>query len=165
MAGQYAQNTEVSADRSRAEIEKTVSKYGATEYGYGWQAGQAVIMFTLSDRQMRFILSLPDREEFRLTPTGRARTATSITEAWEQACRASWRSLALVIKAKLEAVAADIVTLEQEFAMHMVIPGTGGRTLGEMVIPSIASAYAEGSPAPILSALTGRELTTGKDQS
>lgn len=163
MAGQYAQNTEVSAERSRAEIERIVTKYGATEYGYGWQGTQAVMMFTLSNRQMRFILSLPDRAEYRLTATGRARTASSQTEAWEQACRASWRSLALVVKAKLEAVSAGIVTLEEEFAAHIVIPGTGGRTLGEMIVPAISAAYAEGSPAPILSAMSGRELTTGKD--
>ena len=36
MAGQYAKRTEVSADRSRAEIEKTLVKYGATGFVTGW---------------------------------------------------------------------------------------------------------------------------------
>ena len=34
---------------------------------------------------------------------------------WEQACRQRWRALALVIKAKLEAIDAEISTFEEEF--------------------------------------------------
>ena len=53
--------------------------------------------------------------------------------------RQRWRALALVIKAKLEAVEAGIVTFEEEFAMHMVLPN--GQTVGEWVVPQINQAY------------------------
>ena len=68
--------------------------------------------------------------------------------------KAKWRSLALVIKAKLEAVERRIVSFEQEFAMHMVMPG--GMTVEELITPAIEQAYANGSPAPLLAALEQR---------
>ena len=37
----YASSTEVSAGRSREEIERTISRYGATAFGYGWENGRA----------------------------------------------------------------------------------------------------------------------------
>ena len=38
--GRYAANTEVGSERSRAEIERTLTRYGATSFMYGWdQAG------------------------------------------------------------------------------------------------------------------------------
>jgi hypothetical protein len=56
--------------------------------------------------------------------------------------------LALVIKAKLEAVAAGIVTFEDEFAMHMVLPN--GQTVREIVLPSLEIAYSTGNVSPLL---------------
>ena len=40
MAGRYAAQTEVSSDRSRAEIERTLRKYGATAFAYGWEGNR-----------------------------------------------------------------------------------------------------------------------------
>lgn len=34
----YAATTEVTSEKSRAEIERTVSRYGATGFMYGWQS-------------------------------------------------------------------------------------------------------------------------------
>lgn len=142
--GTYAATTTVAADRSRNEIEKTLTRYGATSFAYGWQGSQAMIGFAFGGRQMRFLLPLPEPtdREFHRTPTGRTRTAKQAGEAHEQAVRQRWRALALIVKAKLEAVESGIVTFEQEFAMHMVLPG--GRTVAEHVIPAIEESYATG---------------------
>jgi hypothetical protein len=35
----FAENTSVSAERSRAEIEKTLRRYGADQFMYGWESG------------------------------------------------------------------------------------------------------------------------------
>lgn len=141
MSGRYAEHTEVSSDRSRVEIEKTLRRYGASSFMYGWDNLCAVIMFELADRRIRFRLPMPDRNarEFTLTPTGRQRSETAAVEAWEQAGRQRWRALALVIKAKLEAVAAEITTVEQEFLAHIVLPDSS--TVGEWVQPQLAVAY------------------------
>ena len=39
----YAADTQVSVDASRAEIERTLTRYGATAFMYGWDADRAII--------------------------------------------------------------------------------------------------------------------------
>jgi hypothetical protein len=48
-----------------------------------------------------------------------------------------------VIKAKLEAVAAGITTIEDEFLAHTVLPD--GSTFGEWAKPQLEEAYRLGS--------------------
>lgn len=141
----YAQNTQVSTDRSRAEIESTLKRYGATAFMYGWQEQDAVIAFEISNRKMKFFLPMPARDdpEFTKTPKGRSRSnETAVFEAWEQGCRQRWRSLCLIIKAKLEAVASGIRGLEDEFMADIVMPD--GQTVSEHIRHQIQSAYDSG---------------------
>jgi hypothetical protein len=139
----YAKKTTVSTDKSRAEIERILRRYGATAFGYSWKGSQAIIGFTLHDRHVRFMLPLPDRSEKRFTHSSIGpRSPEAAGKLWEQACRASWRALALVLKAKLEAVASKITTLEDEFLPHIVLPS--GETVGEVLKPQIALAYEKG---------------------
>ena len=49
-------------------------------------------------------------------------TAAAQQAAWEQVCRQRWRALLLIIRAKLEAVASGITTLENEFLANIVLP-------------------------------------------
>lgn len=156
MSTTYASNTDVSSSRSREEIEKTLMRYGATDFAYGWNETRAILGFVINGRQVRFILPMPDRksQEFTLTPAKRfRRTPEEAAKAYEQAVKAKWRSLFLVIKAKLEAVSAQIVTFEQEFGMHMVLPD--GQTVAEYVVPMVAQAYAEGTVPPMLALPAG----------
>lgn len=150
MTARYAAGTEVSSSRSRDEIERTLTRYGAVQFIYGWDADRAVIGFAVHERQVRFLLPMPNphSSEFSRTPTGRVRASAEITKAYEQAVKQRWRALALVIKAKLEAVAAGIVTFEDEFAMHMILPD--GRTVRDHVLPAIEDAYATGTVRPFL---------------
>ena len=149
----YAASTDVPADRSRAEIERTLQRYGADQFMYGWDGARAVIGFRMADRQVRFDLPLPDRnaDEFTLTPTGRDRSPAQAHTAWEQACRQRWRALALVVKAKLEAVEAGIATFEEEFLAHIMLPD--GSTVGRFMAPQIARAYSTGTMPAMLPAL------------
>jgi hypothetical protein len=142
----YAADTSVSTERSRAEIETTLRRYRADQFGYATNMRGATVMFTLGGRHIRFILPLPDpaAREFTHTPAkGLPRTSAEAERAWEQACRQRWRALALVIKAKLEAVSAGITTVEDEFLAHTVLPD--GRTMGEWAKPQIDEAYQIGS--------------------
>lgn len=149
--GTYAQDTEVPADRSRSEIERTLARYGARRFMYGWEEERAVVGFELHERQIRFELPLPNRDapEFTHTPARGTRRSTDAAEkAYDQAVRQRWRALALVIKAKLEAVETGIVTFDQEFGMHFLLPG--GHTLGQVVLPQLEAAYATGSVPALL---------------
>ncbi len=146
--GKYAANTNVSSELSRLEIEKTLLRYGADNFAYAMAAGKALIGFTMCERQIKFVLPLPAKEEFELTPTGRKRTENSQYEAWEQACRQRWRALNLVIKAKLEAVECGISVFEDEFMANIVLPG--GQTVGDFMKPQIEQAYISGSVPQML---------------
>lgn len=137
----YAKDTSVSVSRSKAEIEQTVERYGAWQFNSGWSGDRAVIGFTMEGRLVRFVLQLPSKDEavFTETPTGKKRAAEAAHKAWEQACRQRWRALALVIKAKLEAVESGISVFEDEFMANIVLPN--GNTVSQEVRPRIAHAY------------------------
>ena len=74
---------------------------------YAHDGNRVVIAFRAQNRYVRFRLPLPDpkAEEFARTPVRRIlRSPEGHAEAYEQAIRQRWRALALVIKAKLEAM-------------------------------------------------------------
>jgi hypothetical protein len=147
----YAESTSVGSDKSRAEIERTLARYGASSFMYGWDQDRAMVGFVAAGRQVRFVLPMPNREdrEFTHTPQrGNRRSPAQAEEAYEQAVRQRWRALALVIKAKLEAVEAGIVTFDEEFAMHFLLPN--GQTVGEFVVPQIDRVYAGGGMLELL---------------
>lgn len=151
----YAENTSVSAERSRGEIETTLTRYGAHGFMYGWQEREdsrdAMIQFDADGRRIRFVLPLPSMEdpEFHRTPGGRRRRdRDAAVKAWEQACRQRWRALALAIKAKLESVECGITTFEDEFFAHIVLPN--GQTVGATIAPQIERAYATGKMPRLL---------------
>lgn len=148
----FAAETDVTADRSRAEIEATLARYGADAFMYGWEQGRAVIGFRMHDRQVRFSLPMPDRNDPAITHTPAKqlqRNAAAVARAYEQATRQRWRALALVVKAKLEAVESGITVFEDEFLAHLVLPD--GQTMGDWARPQVARAYATGvMPATLL---------------
>lgn len=113
----YARRTQVTVPRSRTEIETTVMRYGADQFGSALdqKGGRAMIQFRITSWLVRFILPLPHED------------------AQDQ--RQRWRALALVIKAKLEAVESGITTLEEEFLPHIVTPG--GQTFAEWAVPQL----------------------------
>lgn len=146
----FAENTSVSVANSKAEIERTLERYGASQFMSGWTQDKAVIGFTMEGRQVRFVLAMPSREhtDITQTPTGKERAEAAAYKAWEQACRQRWRALALVVKAKLEAVESGISIFEDEFMANIVMPN--GRTVSEEVRPLIADAYATGNMPNLL---------------
>jgi hypothetical protein len=147
----YAQDTVVSVEKSRAEIERILQRYGATKFMYGCDTAKAVICFEAKAKMVKFELPLPDRSDRRFKYTEhrrRVRTDDEAYKAWEQACRTRWRALALCVKAKLEAVSSGITTFESEFLAHFVMPN--GKTLGEVAIPQLEAAVLNGQMPQLL---------------
>lgn len=147
----YAKDTNVSSEKSRQEIERTLIRYGASSFAYGWESGKAVIMFAKDGRQIRFLLPLPEKTEKRFTHTpayGNKRPPEQIEKEWEQACRQKWRALALAVKAKLECVSSGITSFEDEFLAHIVLPN--GHTVGGWFRPQLAAAYETNKMPPLL---------------
>lgn len=147
----YASQTSVTSDKSRAEIERTLTRYGASSFMYGWDQLRAIVAFEMHGRRLKFVLPMPERDgrEFTHTPAKRQRRSAAAAEAaYEQAVRQRWRALALVIKAKLEAVEAGIAEFEEEFLAYIVLPN--GRTVGDFMVPQIAAVYESGRMPPLL---------------
>lgn len=144
----YANKTGVSSERSRNEIERILARYGATSFVYGNGNGQAMIMFQAWDRRIKMILPLPDPRDFEKSPAGRKWKQSQALQAWEQAGRQRWRALALVVKAKLEAVESGVATFEQEFLAYTMLPS--GKTVGDTVLIEIEDAYKTGKVKPFL---------------
>ena len=147
----YAAGTSVSTEKSRVEIERTLTRYGADSFGYGWDADRALIEFVKNGMRVRLLVPLPPRDSRAFTHHSRGqRTPAAAAEAWEQACRQRWRALALVVKAKLEAVEAGITTFESEFLGHIVLPSGG--TVSDELVPRLTE-LATGNPVTSLLAL------------
>jgi len=140
----YAETTKVSSAKSRDEIERTLTRYGADQFMYGWQDDAALIGFRKDGKHIKFVLPLPSRVDTAFTTYKRGyqtleRTPDAAANLYEQAIRQRWRALALVIKAKLEAVEAGISIFEDEFMANIVLPD--GLTVGEWMRPQIEQAY------------------------
>lgn len=147
----YAEKTSVSVLKTKADIEDLIQKAGAGQFVSGFKENMAVIGFTLDNRQIRFILPLPDKQDktFWYTPERHSkRTKQQAYTAWEQACRSRWRALYLIIKAKLEAVESGISTIEREFFYDVVLPD--GRTIGEFMAPQLETVYETGQMPTLL---------------
>lgn len=118
-ARRYAERTEVSIEQSIADIRAVVARYEGAQFVYMLGEDEALIAFTKEARQVRFYVSLKDRDA--------------------QSRKVAMRALLLVIKAKLEAVASGIVLFEDEFLANVVLPD--GNLVGREVRERLAHAY------------------------
>ena len=152
----FAANTSVSVEKSKAEIEATVRRYKADGFVSGWEGNRAMIQFRCEGRYVKFIMTLPDSNEKRFKQHSRGwRTEAAALAEWEQACRQKWRALALMIKAKLEAVESGIVTFEQEFFPHIMMPDK--RTVYEHARSGLALAYERGEITKLIPDYSGQQ--------
>ena len=137
----YAQNTEVSTDKSKTELKKVIYRFGASNYQFAESDEKAMVQFVKDNRMIRFMLHFlpPDSQMFVKTPTGRSRKKNAAFEEYEKETRRRWRALILCIKAKFETVESGIATFEEEFLAHIVLPNN--ETVATEMIPMITEAY------------------------
>ncbi|MDD5381886.1 MAG: hypothetical protein PHG53_09670 [Phycisphaerae bacterium] len=148
----YAKTSGVSIERSKAAIEKTLSRYGASHFAYQTDHQKAIIAFAYKGMAIKLKLILPNPDNYQTTPSGRKRRSNEdMLAAWEQACRSNWRALHLVILAKLEAVESGIAAFEDEFMAYTYLPN--GRTVSEEILPQINKAIETGKMSNLI--LTG----------
>jgi len=148
MGGKYAVRTDVAVEDSQSEICKLLQLYGADEVAHGFARDRAMVAFALGGVSVRMAVPMPLPEEFAATPTGKRRSLEQTKRAHQQALRQRWRAIALVLKAKLEAVEVGISTVEREFLSDVLLPG--GKTVGQRVGPELHRALADGGELPPL---------------
>jgi len=135
----YAAKTTVTVERTKTQIEALLREFKADAVMMATNDARAMVVFTMTERNVKFILPLPQRDEY----TGQWKR-----EQFEQATRTRWRALYLALRAKLEMAATGITTFEDEFLAHIVMPN--GETVGEMTRSRIAQAYQSGEVRPLL---------------
>jgi hypothetical protein len=93
---------------------------------------------------VRMRMPMPTYSEFSTTDAGHSRRSRDAQDrAYDQAIRQRYRALALVVKAKLEAIEAGITAFEDEFGSFISLPS--GETVGEWLRPQLAHAVATGT--------------------
>lgn len=151
----YAADTDVTPEKTRQEIERTVKRYAADEYGFAERADVAAILFRYKGRRVRFLVARPTDADVARYPGGRSRDYRQYPAAKAQLERQRWRVLLLTIKARLEAVEAGQETAEDAFLAYTVLPS--GDTVSEWLQPQIDDAYATGQmPGLLLGLPDGR---------
>jgi hypothetical protein len=153
----YADETEVPAEKTRAELDGLLQRNGATQRAtyIDDASGTAAIGFTLGGRMMRLEVKIA-----RASSTDAPANRGGVTiEAWvrnrnAQAERSAWRRLLLVVKAKLELIADGGSTVEREFLADILLPD--GRTVHQMLAAPLGEAYATGQiPTRLLGPWSG----------
>jgi len=165
----YAQGTKVAPEKSRAEIEKLLTKQKVSQVGVNMDLanGRAIVLFTMPGavvtpaaqwpkvvaevrsppRVVSFAVKMPKREDFNKSRNGYLPTADKVDSLWEQAIRARWRNLLMVLKGKFAAIESGVETFEEAFLCHLQVPSGG--TVGEHVMPRYQQAIANPG-APLL---------------
>ncbi|HYE98926.1 MAG TPA: hypothetical protein VEJ18_08445 [Planctomycetota bacterium] len=135
----FAAGTSVPVERSQAEINKILARFGADQFINAVSASPPAVLlgFRAKGKLIRFHLPMPEAGAFRGTPL-------QIEKQFSAEVRRRWRALLLVIKAKLEAVESGITSFEQEFYAHILLPG--GMTVYEMTSKQVNQAIEHGSP-------------------
>jgi ribonucleotide reductase alpha subunit len=154
----FAENTVVPVEKSRAEIERLLSRHKCSAFmaGVNHETHRATVQFKAHNRIIKFELALPnpaDPKYRKIKNSYLQRTASGVAKVVEQEERTRWRALLLVIKAKLEAVESQIATFEDEFLAHVLLPNQ--QTVAEYVGPMVQQVYETGR-MPV-----GRQLTAG----
>lgn len=133
----FAENTTVSAEKSRAEIETLLRKHDIKDIAVVSVRGHSVIAFQRGMVSYRLSIAPldPESREFTHTKQGYLRCDSDKERLVAQEERRRWRAMLLVLKGKLVAAADGVVTFEQEFLAYAI--ARDGKTIGEHVIPQL----------------------------
>lgn len=154
----FAEGTDVPVERSRAELETLLMKHGATHTQFTRRPEGVQVLFAMRGRNVRQEIENPDRAKVaklkaHMLPKipnaeQRRRHETLIDSAYEAELRRRWRSMLLIVKAKLELVASGGSSFEVEFMAHTVLPN--GDTVAEAMLPKIEHAYKTNTMPPLM---------------
>jgi hypothetical protein len=123
----YAGRTTVTPERSKAEIESALKRYGADQLVTGWSAdGRVLISFTLKGKAIKFTDQMPPSNAF------------ASDAKHQQAIRQRWRAITLYLKAQLEWIENSGRPVEEVFFPHLLLPS--GATVVEENLPILRQA-------------------------
>lgn len=123
----YAENTKVTVEKSRQEIEALVKKNGGKNFCYLSSNESEVFVFEKLNRRVKFKIEKPERSNFnhKLHPS----------ESQSAEYRRLFRVLLLRLKAKFESVNSSEITFDEEFLANIV--DNTGATVWEAIKPTL----------------------------
>lgn len=128
----YAEGTVVQVEASRAELEKLLTRHGATHIGVYSEPERSTVLYKMGERYIRHTIE---------RPTEKTKRGSRPVDP-EREFRRRWRVLVLITKAKLEMIAAGDSTIEREFLADVVLADKS--TVYETARASIAETYETG---------------------
>lgn len=133
----YAQKTKVPVENTRMDIEKLLTRAGASQFAFARDSDNGFdrMLFRLVGRMIKIEVRHPTTKEVPSRTHDRHK-------ALDQIYRQRWRAQLLIVKAKLEIIAMGLSTVDREFLADMYLPN--GRTLGDEMIPRLNEAYETG---------------------
>lgn len=145
----YAEGTEVSAEKSRAELEALLVKHGASAVQFTVTPERTTIVFQMRGLFVRQRVDYPQRKPLEYIKPYHKRSESQITNMVEAEWRRLWRAQLLIVKSKLEIIASGGSTFEREFLADMLL--ADGQTVVEVALPRIMESYQTGlMPALLL---------------
>lgn len=150
----YASSTSVSPERSQAEIQQTLRRYGASRFGVMEDEVGAHVLFAFASLNIQMSVPLPNRaaDEFVKDARGRVRPLDAQRKSYDQKVKAQWRALMLAIKSKLVSIDTGVSTVEKEFMAWVVT--SDGKTLGDHILPHLEDMKSGKAPKSNFLALT-----------
>lgn len=144
----YAETTTVSVQKSQQEVQHVLMRQGADQVILAWDADMgAAVRFRMSGHYAQLVV--PPPSERRMKELKLRFPSWDETRRREQEERRCWRALLLLVKAKLEAIASGITSMEREFMPDLLL--SDGRRLEAWAGPILAEMYESGS-MPLLPA-------------
>jgi hypothetical protein len=160
----FAEGTRVPIETTRAELERLLTAYGADAVVMGWDGPTSTIAFRLRGRHVRYTIARPSvrDEAVAAYPSGKSRPDYLRAEAVAAEYRRRWRALLLIVKAKLETIAAGDSDFDDEFLSHVMLPD--GSLVRDWLGPQVEQAYQTGTMPPLLPGADRRALPEGRPQ-
>lgn len=106
----YAKTTTVSVERSKAEVEKTLKRYGIKEFFFGSSPKGDGFGFKHDGNVYKINMPHPNPDDF------------STDKQFEQACRQRWRIMLLSMKADLEKIEIGLISFDDQFLYAKALP-------------------------------------------
>lgn len=129
----YARGTEVSVDRSMAQVRQVLFKNGAQGVAMAESREACSVRFIYDDIPYKFSIQFPSASEPRVVfdKAKRKRTLKQIESFIEKEKMRLWRAMLLYITAAIEAHNNGLVDLKKSFMANMIT--SDGKTIYEKV--------------------------------
>lgn len=132
----YACDTTVCVQKSINDIQKILTQFGATRFGYMSSETDVIFACELRNKRIKFKLPLPLKKDVPYHPQRNS------DKYLEQQFRSLHRGLFLTIKAKLVSIDSGIETFEEAFLANIIL--SNGQSFGEYSIPKLEETYNSG---------------------